>query len=153
MPSSWTQLHVHLVWSTKRRQPFIDPALESRLHPFLGGIARDLGCVCVAVGGTEDHVHLLVRVRADLAVSDLARHLKSRSSKWVHETDAARQTFAWQAGYGAFSVSESQVPVIVMYIERQKEHHRKLGFEAEFMQLLALHGMSPRPDEVFQDDQ
>ena len=124
MPSSWTQLYAHLVWSTKRREPLIDAAIEARLHPFLGGIARDLGCPCLAVNGTSDHVHMLVRLRADSAMSDLLRHLKSRSSKWIHESDAARKGFAWQAGYGGFSVSTSKVDEVIAYIGRQKEHHR-----------------------------
>ncbi|MFM9959535.1 MAG: IS200/IS605 family transposase [Phycisphaerales bacterium] len=152
MSSAWTQLHCHLVWSTKHRQPFIDPALEPRLHAFLGGIIRDLECTPIEIGGVADHVHLLARVRADLTISDLVRHVKSRSSKWVHDTFPDRAHFAWQAGYGAFSVSNSMTEKVVKYIQRQNKHHESVSFESEFLSLLEKHGMNADRALVFQDE-
>ena len=109
MPSTWTQNYYHTVFSTKDRAGLISPDLEARLYPFIGGILRERGCSLLAVNGMPDHVHLLVRYPADLSHSDMLRHVKSRSSGWVHETFPALGRFAWQNGYGGFTVSRSMV--------------------------------------------
>ncbi len=118
MPSAWTQNFYHSVFSTKHRAPMITPEVEARLYPFMGGIVRDMRYTLVAINGMPDHVHLLVRYRADLSHSDLLRHVKSRSSKWVHETFPNLDNFAWQEGYGGFTVSKSAVPSVEDYIRR-----------------------------------
>ena len=141
MPNAWTQNFYHAVFSTKDRSPLITDELEERLYPFMGGIVRDLRCSLLAVNGMPDHVHLLVRFRADLSVSDLIRHVKSRSSKWIHESFAPLGHFAWQEGYGGFTVSKSAVPSVEEYIRRQKEHHCRRDFDTEFNELLRLHGI------------
>ncbi|MCC6677341.1 MAG: IS200/IS605 family transposase [Phycisphaerales bacterium] len=150
MPSSWTQNHYHLVFSTRRREPLISAELEERLHPFLGGIARDLGCTALAINGTSDHVHLLLRYPSDLSHADLARHIKARSSKWMHATIPALGAFNWQEGYGGFTVSRSAVDQVRAYIAGQKEHHRRMSFQEEFMELLRRHGVEFTPSQVFQ---
>ncbi len=119
----------------------ITTEVEARLYPFIGGIVRDMGCALLAINGMPDHVHLLVRYRADLSHSDLLRHVKSRSSKWVHEAFPNLDHFAWQEGYGGFTVSKSAVPSVEDYIRRQKEHHVRQDFETEFRELLRLHGI------------
>ena len=141
MPSAWTENFYHCVFGTKHRAPMITPEVEARLYPFMGGIVRDMRCTLVAINGMPDHVHLLVRYRADLSHSDLLRHVKSRSSKWVHETFSNLDHFAWQEGYGGFTVSKSAVPSVKDYIRRQKEHHIRQDFETEFQELLRLHGI------------
>ena len=141
MPSAWTENFYHCVFSTKHRAPMITPEVEARLYPFIGGIVRDMRCTLVAINGMRDHVHLLVRYRADLSHSDLLRHVKSRSSKWVHETFPNLDHFAWQEGYGGFTVSKSAVPSVKDYIRRQKEHHIRQDFETEFQELVRLHGI------------
>lgn len=145
MPSAWTQNFYHMVFGTKDRVPLITAEVEDRLYPFMGGIVRDLRCSLLAVNGMPDHVHLLVRFRADLSIPDLVRHIKSRSSKWIHETFPALGHFSWQEGYGGFTVSKSAVPSVEDYIRRQKEHHRRWDFDAEFKELLRLHAIEFDP--------
>ena len=149
MPTAWTQLYVHLVFSTKLRAPYIADRLETRLHKFLGGIARDMGCAVVAIGGMPDHVHVLVRIKPDVAVSDLVRHLKGRSAKWANESVSP---LYWQEGYGAFSVSSSLLDEVTRYIETQKEHHSRLTFQEEFELFLRKHGIPFRPEDVWQPE-
>lgn len=109
MPSSWTQNYYHLVFSTKGREPLIGPDFHDRLYSFVGGIVKNLRAQLLIGNGMPDHVHLLVRYPADLAHSDLAREVKARSSRWIHETFPSLGTFAWQRGYGGFTVSRSSV--------------------------------------------
>ena len=150
MPSAYTQNYYHAVFSTRHRTPSITPELESRLYPFFGGIVRDLRCQLLVVNGMPDHVHLLVRYRADLSHSDLIRHLKGRSSKWINETFPAPSAFAWQEGYGGFTVSRSAVPQVEAYIANQKMHHEKKDFTTEFLDLLRRHGLEFDEAVVFQ---
>lgn len=149
MPSSWTQNFYHLVFSTKHREPFISEELETRLHPFLGGIVRDHRCTPIAINGMADHVHLLVRYRSDLSHSDLVRHAKFRSTNWVRAEFSELKRFAWQEGGGGFTVSKSLVARVESYIQNQKEHHRTLTFKEEFLELLRLHGVEFDEAEVF----
>jgi REP element-mobilizing transposase RayT len=149
MPTAYTQNDYHVVFSTKNRASLIDPDLEARLYPFLGGILRDLHCSMVAVGGMPDPVHLLVRYRADRSHSDMVRHLQGRSSRWVNETFPGRGRFAWQEGYGGFTVSRSVVPQVEAYIRNQKEHHNHSDFRAEFLELLRRHGIPLDERDVF----
>src|SRR5258707_488598 len=121
MPSAWTQNFYHTVFGTKDRQDVISPELEERLYPYLGRIVRVLRCSLLAVNGIPNHVHLLVRYRPDLSHSDMLRHIKSRSSKWVHETFPKLGRFQWQEGYGGFTVSKSGVAKVEKYIAEQKE--------------------------------
>src|SRR5438477_5651520 len=114
----------------------ITPELEERLYPFIGGILRDLRCTLLAINGIADHVHLLIRYRADLSHSEMLQNIKARSSKWIHETFAELRSFSWQEGYGGFTVSKSMVPTVEGYIAKQKEHHQTLDFKTEFLELL-----------------
>ncbi len=148
MPSAYTQNFYHMVFSTKHRIDLISPDLEERLYPFMGGILRDLRCSLFEIGGMPDHVHLLVRYRADLCHSDMLRHIKGRSSKWVNETFAGRG-FAWQEGYGGFTVSKSAVDGVRAYIADQKEHHKSMDFRTEYLELLRRHGVEFDEAELF----
>ncbi|MEO8218243.1 MAG: IS200/IS605 family transposase [Acidobacteriota bacterium] len=142
MPHSYSNLLLHVVFATKDRRPFINPALESRLFPYMAGIVRQLGGKPFLINGAEDHVHLLVDLPPTIAVSDAVGKLKGSSSHWVHETFPDRLMFAWQRGYAAFSVSKSHSSSVATYIEGQKEHHRKRSFHDEFVLLLRQHGIS-----------
>ncbi len=148
MPGAWTQNFYHAVFSTKRRTPWISAEVEGRLYAFLTGIARDLDCEVLALNGMPDHVHFVVRYPGDLSHADLVRHLKGRSSKWIHETIPELREFAWQEGYGGFTVSRSALDQVVEYVKRQKEHHRRMTFEQEFMAMLEKHGMKPTEDDA-----
>ncbi|MBL8877542.1 MAG: IS200/IS605 family transposase [Phycisphaerales bacterium] len=150
MPSAYTQNFYHTVFSTKRRAMLISPDLGERLYPFMGGILRDLRCTLLAINGMPDHVHLLIRYRADLSHSDMLRQIKGRSSKWINETWPQHGHFAWQEGYGGFTVSKSAVPEVEAYISRQKEHHKHMDFKTEFLELLRRHGIEFDEKEVFE---
>jgi REP element-mobilizing transposase RayT len=112
------------------------------LYAYLGGIVRELRGKALVLGGTRDHVHMLLKLPCDLAVADCLHVVKANSSRWIHEKWPQRRSFAWQVGYGAFSVSESGHSRVVEYIRRQEEHHRKMSFQDEFMLLLRKQGSS-----------
>jgi len=139
MPSTYTNLLYHIVFSTKDRRPFINPKLRTELHPYLGGIITDAGGEALEIGGVEDHVHLLVKLPAILALSDALRLIKSNSSKWAGEHPELVRAFAWQTGYAAFTVSKSQVPSVRKYIKNQDQHHRRRTFKQELVSLLEKH--------------
>jgi len=149
MPSAWTQNHYHAVFSTKQREAIITPEIEERLYPFIGGIVRDLRCTLLVLNDMADHIHLLVRYRADLAHYDLLRHIKARSSKWINEHSPHLGHFSWQEGYGGFTVNASSVPAVQDYITRQKEHHRRQDYQTEFMELRHRHGIQYDETDVF----
>jgi REP element-mobilizing transposase RayT len=132
-----TNLLVHLIFSTKQRAPCITTEIESDLHAYLGGIIREIGGVALAINGTTDHVHILTRVPAKRSIADLVCGLtKTNSSRWIHERWPEHLEFAWQTGYGAFTVSESGVDGVRDYISRQKEHHKNRSFQEEFLTFL-----------------
>jgi putative transposase len=139
MPQSLVSLHVHIVFSTKHRAPLITSDLAPRLYGYMGGIARGAESPLVAIGGVADHVHLLVSLGRVWCVADLVRDLKANSSGWVHEQFPEHTGFAWQAGYGAFAVSKSNVEAVKAYIARQEERHSKQTFEDEFREVLRNH--------------
>jgi putative transposase len=149
MPHSYVSNLVHYIFSTKERFPFIDQELESRLWPYMGGIARENGMKALAIGGTKDHVHSLLSLPATMSIAKAIQLIKGGSSKWIHDQLSKYRKFAWQEGYGAFTVSASQVKSVTHYINGQKEHHRKRSFEEEFLEFLDKHGVDCDPRYVF----
>ena len=141
MAHTFTHLLAHIVFSTKDRMPLLNPALQVRLFPYMGGIVRELRSKALIINGTADHIHALVSMSPTVAVSDFMRVLKTNSSKWVNEEFSAWKHFAWQVGYGAFSVSHSSLAQVTKYIANQEKHHRKITFKEEFIALLKRHGM------------
>ena len=136
MPQSLSRLLVHLVFSTKNREPFITPALQPKLHAYLAATSDNLDCRSLRVGGVADHVHLLFGLARTRALSDLVQSIKTSSSKWIKEQGSEMSAFHWQAGYGAFSVSQSDSDRVVAYIQNQAEHHRTMSFQEEYRRLL-----------------
>lgn len=134
MPQSLSSILVHLVFSTKGRATLIQPALEEDLWRYLGAACAAHGCRPYRVGGAPDHVHVLCGLARTLAVAGLVEQIKKSSSKWIKERGVAG--FAWQSGYGAFSIGASQVPRVVAYIDGQQDHHRRLTFQEEYRALL-----------------
>lgn len=139
MSGTYSNILLHVVFSTKNREPLIPPDLRERLYPFMGGVIRDERGDLLSVGGMPDHVHLLIRWHTQSSVGDLMRNVKARSSKWVHETFPQHVAFAWQVGYGAFSVSTSQKEHVRAYIENQEAHHRRQTFKEEYLEFLRAH--------------
>lgn len=140
MPSTHLSLHYHIVFSTKERREIISDEWRPKLHAFLGGCLKTLDAVPEAIGGTRDHVHLLVGLRATHRLADVIKDFKTASSRWIH-TEIGNQLFAWQTGYGAFTVSVSQLKNVKDYILRQEAHHRKKSFQDEYIELLNLSGI------------
>jgi len=149
MAHSYTNLLYHIVFATKDRRLLIHPALAGRLHTYLGGGIRAEGASAIIVNGTADHVHILARLRQDKTLSDVLRSIKAHSSKWIHETFAAHQCFAWQSGYAAFTVSQSQVERVRSYIQEQETHHQQTTFEEELISLLRANHIAFDPKYIW----
>ena len=145
MSSSFTHLLIHIIFSTKHRQPSLAKPLRDRLHAYMGGIVLHERGSVLAIGGVEDHVHLLIRLRPDQCVSDLVRLIKCNSARWANQLPEEPNGLVWQAGYSAFSVSLSQANRLVRYIQEQEEHHRHVSFREEYEAFLKRHGMTPPP--------
>jgi len=141
MGHSFTSSLYHCAFSTKGRRPLITAGLQARLWPFMGGIARKNDMKALAIGGVEDHVHLLLSLPSTLSIAKAIQLIKGASSKWVHETFPEHQGFAWQEGYGAFTIGVSQVHPTVAYIDSQAKHHRRRTFQEEFLAILKKHGI------------
>ncbi|HUQ50164.1 MAG TPA: IS200/IS605 family transposase [Terriglobales bacterium] len=146
MAQTYLSNHVHIVFSTKDRQPLIKGERGKRLHAYLIGIAKNVGITIIAIGGMPNHIHLLVTLPGDISVAKAVNVLKSNSSKWMNEH---KRDFAWQRGYGAFSVSASNVESVKAYILNQTEHHKTRDFQQEFLALLKKHHVSYDPRYVW----
>jgi REP element-mobilizing transposase RayT len=140
MPSTHLSLHYHIVFSTKDRFPFIKGEWDDRLHAYLGGTIKTSEGVPLAINGVGDHVHILAGLRATHRLADFVQDVKQTSSRWVHETIGIKN-FAWQPGYAAYTVSASNLDVVIKYIANQKEHHRKKSFQEEYVQFLKKSGV------------
>jgi putative transposase len=141
MANTYTALYYHIVFSTKHRERWLTPDIEERVWSYVGGIARENKMTALQVGGIEDHIHILLGAPPTIAPSKAAQLIKGGSSKWIHETFPNMRAFAWQDGYGAFTVSKSVVPDVIKYIQSQREHHRTTTFQEEYLRLLKIHGV------------
>ncbi|MCI5223038.1 MAG: IS200/IS605 family transposase [Candidatus Electrothrix sp. AR4] len=139
MSHSYISCHIHYVFSTKGREPWINSDIRERLFKYMSGTTRKHGMASLRIGGTENHIHQLVSLPTTLTIAKAAQFIKGKSSKWIHETFPDHQHFYWQEGYGAFSVSTSQVERTSAYIDNQQEHHRLTSFAEEFLLLLQKH--------------
>jgi len=149
MSHSYASCHVHFVFSTKGRRNLLSADLRKRLWLYLAGIARNHGFKVLASGGVDNHVHMLVSLGKTVSISDVARLLKTISSKWIHETFPTHHDFAWQEGYGAFGVGVSGIDRTIAYISNQEAHHRTISFEDEYVSFLTRHGIDYDPRYVF----
>jgi REP element-mobilizing transposase RayT len=143
MPQSLSKILLHVVFSTKERRPLLrDRAFREEMHGYIGGILNGLDCAPVIVGGVEDHVHLLCVLSRTCAPADMVKEVKRGSSLWIKTRASGFADFAWQSGYGVFSIGYSQIEEVRRYIVGQDEHHRKLTFQDEFRRLLARYEVS-----------
>jgi len=145
MANTYSSLFYHIVFSTKNRKSWIKPEIENRVWSYIGGIARAHNMQAIQVGGIDDHVHALLRAKPVHSPSEIAKLIKTETSKWIHQEFDQMRTFAWQDGFGVFSVSKSNVPKVVEYIKRQREHHSGESFEDEYEQLMKLHDVEYDP--------
>ena len=143
MPQSLANVLVHVVFSTKQRRALLQNRdLRTEMHRYLAGISANLDCPAVIVGGATDHVHLLASQSRTIALAEWVKELERASSLWAKKKSVQWDLFQWQAGYGAFSVSQSQKERVREYIGSQEEHHRQLSFQEEFRRLLKKHGVA-----------
>lgn len=139
MPQSLARLHVHLIFSTKHRERLLTDAVRDSLHAYMATVLQNLGCPPVLINSVEDHVHILFELARTVSVSEAVEDVKKSSSKWIKTQGAEFAGFAWQAGYGAFAVSESNVPTVRDYIAGQREHHGVKSFQEEYRAFLEKH--------------
>ncbi|MBI1745354.1 MAG: IS200/IS605 family transposase [Acidobacteria bacterium] len=142
MANTYTSLHYHIVFSTKNRIGYLKPESQHRVWAYLGGVAREHQMTALQVGGSDDHIHALVMAPATRAPSQIAQYLKGDSSKWIHQEFPEWRGFGWQDGYSAFTVSQSNVPEVIRYIQNQREHHHQKTFQEEYVEFLKKHGIS-----------
>lgn len=142
MSQSLSAVYVHAVFSTKERRRFLrNPSLQTEMHAFLGGVSRQLGCCAIITGGTDDHIHQLIRLSRTVTQAVWVKEIKRVSSLWIKQREPQLQHFARQAGYGMFSVSSANLDIVQHYIMTQEEHHRKITFQDEFRMMLKQHGL------------
>jgi len=139
MANTYTSLFYHIVFSTRHRVRYIRPEIEQRVWEYMGGVMRHHKLTALQIGGTDDHAHALIMAPPTIAPSQIAQFLKGDSSKWIHETFPDLRSFAWQEGYGAFTVSKSGLDAVVRYIQNQRIHHQKQDFQAEYLEFLSRH--------------
>jgi putative transposase len=141
MPQSLSSILIHLIFSTKNREPFITSAIEEELHPYMATIFRGLKSPSLAINGTSDHVHILFALARVITIADLVEEVKTETSKWIKTKGPEFRNFHWQRGYGAFSVGQSNVPAVKRYINDQKKHHRRMTFQEEYRKFREKYGI------------
>ena len=153
MPQSLSQLWIHIIFSTKRRYPFLkDPGIRQQVYDHMQATCRHLKCRVIVIGGTEDHIHLLTCLNKNVALAELVEKIKKSSSKWVKKFSAVNDDtghFYWQRGYGAFSVSQSKLNIVKRYIENQYEHHQKQSFQEELRKFLTQHTIKYKEEYIW----
>jgi REP element-mobilizing transposase RayT len=149
MANTYSNLFYHIVFSTKGRADLIHPDIEERVQAYIGGIARKHGMTAVQIGRIENHIHALLMAKPIHSPSQIAQWIKAEASKWIHETFSELRTFGWQDGFGVFSVSKSNVPGVIQYIQNQREHHANQSFEDEYISMLKLNGIDYDKRYVF----
>jgi putative transposase len=141
MAATLTNLLFHIIFSTKDRQPLIRESFRDELEKYIAGIVRNEGGILIGIGGMPDHLHLITKFKPDRSIAEMVRLIKANSSKWVNENHGDPGRFAWQSGYGAFSVSQSQLDALKAYVANQMAHHKTRSFQDEFREFLIKHGV------------
>ena len=139
MGSTLSNLVYHVIFSTKNREPLINPKLCNALYGHIGGIIKSESAILLQIGGMPDHIHIVLKLKPVHSLSEIMKKLKGCSSKWVNEQAFLNERFSWQEGYGAFTVSESQIGAVVQYVKNQKSHHQNFTYKEEFTQFLKHH--------------
>ena len=140
MPHSYNKIWIHAIWSTKDRHPLISLSAEEKVHTYINMQLRELGCPVRITGGMPDHVHSLFLLNPQRSIAEIMKQIKGSSSHFINQNNVIPQKFAWQPGYATFSVSESILEKVYVYIQNQKIHHQKKSFQEEYQEFLALYG-------------
>jgi REP element-mobilizing transposase RayT len=141
MPQSLSSILIHLIFSTKHREPFITPVIETELHPYLAAIFRALKSPSLTIDGTSDHIHILFSLRRVITIVEVVEEVKTETSKWIKMKGPEFRNFHWQKGYGAFSIGQSNVATLKRYIHSQKQHHLRVTFQDEYRKFLKTYGI------------
>ena len=149
MPQSLAQLYIHLVFSTKHREPWLAPTLRTKIHPYMAEVSNNFGFPALEVGGVADHVHILARQSRTKTVAQWVEEIKTTSNKWIKGLDNDHAGFAWQEGYAAFSLSPSHVEAVRQYVKNQEEHHRGVSFQDEVRTLFQKYGVAWNEEYVW----
>jgi REP element-mobilizing transposase RayT len=136
MANTYTRIYIHIVFTVKGRQNLIEKKWKDDLYKYICGIVNGKEQKVYAIGGIADHIHILISIKPDIAISDLVRDIKSNSSKWINEKRMVKGKFQWQEGFGAFSSTQSQLDIIIAYINNQENHHQKKTFKDEYFDFL-----------------
>ena len=150
--SSHSNILIHLVFSTKYRKRLLNEKWMEELFSYIGGTIKEHKAVLLKAGGVEDHVHLLIRFHPQFAIASTIRLLKANSSRWINEANKMKVRFSWQSGYGAFTVSQSNIDKVHQYIGNQREHHRQISFRDEYFELLKRHRIAFDEEFVFETE-
>lgn len=151
MPQSLSKIYLHLIFHVKTTSPRIRREDDASVHSYIGQLVNAAGCTNIWVGGSDDHVHILFLLSKDVMVSHVVEEVKRNSSRWIKTFSPRYRGFAWQGGYGVFSVSQSVVDKTLSYIKRQREHHLKCSFAEEYHKFLESYGVSYNEEFVFKD--
>jgi REP element-mobilizing transposase RayT len=151
MANTYTQLYIHVVFAVKGRNTLISTNWRENLYQYITGVVTNKNQKLMIINGVADHVHILLGLKPDCNLSDLVRDIKANSSKWINENKHVAGKFEWQSGFGAFSVSASQVKTAINYIQKQEEHHRKKSFREEYIEFLQAYEIDYKPEYIFED--
>ncbi|CAN5736533.1 IS200/IS605 family transposase [soil metagenome] len=151
MPNTYTQIHIHFVFSVKNRAALIEKGWKDELYKYITGIFQSNGHKMLQINGMPDHIHILVAVRPNQTISAIIQNVKTESSKWINRNSLCQSLFAWQEGYGAFSYSKSQLSNVICYIQNQEIHHRKKTFLDEYRQLLKMYEIEYDERYIFKE--
>lgn len=149
MANTYTQIHIQAVFAVHNRKSLINPKWKDELYKYITGIIQNYDHKVLAINGMSDHIHILMGLRPTQSLSDLMKQVKQDSSKWINQKGFIDGKFSWQAGYGAFSYSKSQLSNVIDYIKNQEEHHRKKSFAEEYVAFLNAHGVDYDDRYVF----
>jgi putative transposase len=149
MSNTYSRILMHVVFSTKRREPWIQAAWEDELYAYIAGIVERKGQKMLAINGMPDHMHMLIGIKVDCSISDLVREVKKSSTNFIRERKFTASPFYWQEGFGAFSYAKKDLPVVARYIANQKLHHAKVNFREEYLELLDEFGIEYNVKYVF----
>lgn len=151
MADTYSKIYVHVIFAVKGRQNLIAPKWEDEIYSFITGIIRNKAQKLIRINGMPDHLHLLIGIKPDVALSELVRDIKSNSSRFINEKGWIHGKFEWQQGFGAFSLGHSQLPSAINYIENQKVHHKKSTFKEEYLNFLKKYEVEYNPQYLFQE--